>query len=256
MIDGGTIQSVNITSSEFTSTQSGSLPTILIGDGKISNLWSEVTPHPIESFGTGGYIKSLYGNHTIYFLLVQDPSLTWIACQWDSDNTGFANVAPMDANDDMWIFGTTPHGTFGDAYSVGQGFIPKFDTVNNLQYEKVLVNDSKGNIISIDWEISHPYVDNDISGHDIQFNSTSTQYTVLFASNIWHKTESKITETKIVFSSLKLGQVVSSTSSSNTNPILVDRFMYTQIEYGLISAIILVVLTIYLPMILKITRRK
>lgn len=256
MIDGGTIQSVNITSSEFTTSNTGSTPNIVIGDGKISSLWSDVTPHPITSFGPNGYIKSMYGKNSIYFLLAQDPSYTWIACQWDSTNTSFANVKPMEPNDDMWIFGTTPHGTYGDAYALGQGIIPKFDAINNLQYEKVLVNDSKGNIISIDWEVSHPYMSNDTAGHDIQFNSMTQQYTVLFASNIYHKVDTKITESKFVFSNLKLGQVVSLSTSTNTNPILVDRFMYTQVEYGLIAAIIAVVVTIYLPIILKITRRK
>ena len=198
----------------------------------------------------------MYDKNTIYFLLVQDPSYQWIACQWDSDNTGFANVKPMDNGDDMWIFGTTPHGEYGDAHAIGQGFIPVLDTINNLQYEKILVNDSKGNVVSVDWEVSRVYVTNDSAGHDIEFNNTASQYTVLFASEVYHKLESKITESIFVFSNLKLGQVASSTKSTNTNPILVDRFMYTQVEYGLIAAIITVVITIYLPIILKITRRK
>ena len=257
MIDGGIIQSVNITSNEINSSISGSVPTIVIGDGKISSIWNQVSPHPITSFGPNGYIKSVYGENAIYFLLVQDPTYDWIACQWDSNNATFANVGPMDAGDDLWIFGNTPQShVYGDAYSIGQGYLPVMDTINNLQFERVMINDSQGNVLSIDWEVSHPYLSNDTAGHDIQFTSKTAAYTVLFASNIYHKTTDKITESQFVFSNLKLGQVESSSMSTNTNPILIDRFIYTQIEYGLIAAIIALVVTLYIPMFLKIVRRK
>ena len=256
MIDGGTIQSVNITDSEYSSPSSGSVPSIIIGDGKISNIWSKVSPHAITSFGPNGYIKSVYGKNTIYFLMVQDPSYSWIACEWDSTNTSFANIQPMEVNDDLWIFGPSPHGFYGDAYSIGQGYLPVMDNVSNIHYEKVIVNDTKGNPISIDWEVSRSYVTNDYAGHDIQFTNQSNPYYVLFASEVYHKLESKITESTFVFSNLKLGQVGATTTSTNTNPILVDRHLNTQNELGLISAIVLVIFTIYVPIFLKIIKRR
>lgn len=262
MIQGGTIQAYNITNNEFSSgNNQGLTPSIIIGDGKVSPIWSKIASLPIKSLGTvagsDGYIKAAYGKNSVYFLVVEEPDFTWSAMQWDSNNTAYAYVTPMENGSDIWIFGNPPQsGIYGDAYSVGQGVLPQLDKVQNLQFERILVNDSKGNAVSIDWEISRSYTTNDIQGRDVQFNNISQDYTVVFASNIWHKEETKVTECHFVFSSLTIGQVPAQISSVNTNPILVDRFLLTQVEFGLIAGMITIILTLYVPMFLKIFRRK
>ena len=262
MIQGGTINAYNITNNEFLSTSDqASASSIIIGDGKVSPIWDKISSQQIKSLGTvsgsDGYIKAAYGRNTVYFLIVEEPDLTWSAMNWDSNGTAYANFIPMQNGSDIWVFGNAPKsGIYGDEYSVGQGFLPQLDTVQNLQYERILVNDSKGNTISIDWEISRAYATNDIAGRDVQFNNRTQDYTVLFASNLWHKEETKITECHFAFSSLTIGQKPAQITSINTNPILVDRFMLTQVEFGLLAGIFTVILTLYIPIFSKVLKRK
>ena len=259
-VDANVIQSYNATNTIVSSSSSLSIPKVTIGDGKISPLWNDITGTTILSYGNG-IIKSFFDQNNVYFLIVQKPDVNWLAIQWDTLGIGYNNIAPMEKGDDMWIFGNTPHGEYGDAFAVGQGILPKMDALNNatnnLEFERVLINDSNGNILNIDWEISRKLITNDIAGHDIQFNNTKANYTLLFASSNYHQDLSKTTRSSFEFSNLTLGQtVVTSSTATNNNVVLIDRYFYTQFELGLIIGIIMIVITLYLPMFLKIYRRK
>lgn len=254
-VDGAVIQSVNATNSIVSSSSSLSHNLVTIGDGKISSIWNDIPGTPIFSYGNG-LLKSFYDQSNVYFLISEKPDISWSAIQWDSLGVGYKNITPMETHDDIWIFGTTPHHEYGDAYSVGYGSIPQMDKINNLAFEKVLINDSNGNVKSIDWEISRKLVDNDYAGHDIQFNNTKTNYTVLFASSAFHLDLSKITRATFVFSNLTLGQTVATSTTITSKVILVDRFLYTQFELGLLVGIVMIGITLYIPTLFKMYRRK
>jgi hypothetical protein len=257
-IEGGNILSFNITRQKENFDVNGITPAIIIGDKEISNIWEKVPMFEIPSFGMNGTFKSVYTSDKVYLLLTSAIDLNWIALQWDSDNTGFQNIQPMENNDDMWIFGQgSYHGIIGDGFNNGidPGIDLDVDSVinggkANILYEKVIFNDSDGNSLFNQWEIERKLSTEDTNGHDVEFVLpfiSKINYTVLFASNQFHKIDNLITRANFSFSTF---HVSGGSTFFHIHPASFDvqKFMINSFAYGIFGGILFTIIFVYFPL--------
>jgi hypothetical protein len=256
-VDGGTVFSVDISEVEVTQNIYKSEPAVILTDGLISEIWTSVSSVDVYSYGEFGTMKSVYGTEDIYFLVIHDIDIEWIAMQWDSDFTGdpelYDNgVIPMEKDDDIWIFGLTPEtGVFGDAYSAGQGEFPYViaDEQNDLTWERILVNDSEGLPLYYAWEIQRKVSTDDFNtGRDVSF-SDKTNFTLMAASNLHHGLETEITQIKFVLSDVAI-EGNNTQSLISTSEIDFNRFTSRAFRNGLYAGILVFIGTVYPALLL------
>ncbi len=207
----GELLSFNASTYIAEKTQSQKLPPVIIGDGKLSPIWEEVKTFTVASYGENGLIASVHSNNFVYFLIQFDLTMDWVAIQLDSDNSSDpenfdpATMEPMAAGDDMWVFGTTSIGVFGDANSHGQA--PPFvtpDDQDDLFWEEIIINDTSGAQIAKAIEVGRALDTGDTAGRDAVF-TTSYNVSMYFASNEFHRPDSNIAYAKFVLSGLEIG---------------------------------------------------
>ncbi len=187
----GDFLSYNSTGSEDSKSLNMKSSLVKIGDGELSDVWDTVINYPVSAFGEKGKIASIYGDDTVYFLIKHDVTdFVWVAMQWDTELTvePGADMGGMHSGDDMWIFGSTEQiSVLGDGISDGtEGDLARQDLVDDLSWERILVNDTDGAPDYIAWEIQRAKDTGDIQGKDVVF-SVGENVHVMLASNVFHK---------------------------------------------------------------------
>ncbi len=187
-------------------------PPVVIGDSLISPIWDSVPSYPISSYGEKGLISSVHLGSQVYFKIQYDITIEWVALQWDSDNSSDpenfqdADMEPMAAGDDMWVFGQTKEtGVYGDGASLGTA--PPFleqDAKGDLVWESVMLNDTDGTPISMILEVGRSFDTQDLLGNDVIF-SPDFNVSVYFASAEKHRPDSSVSQAKFVISDIGLG---------------------------------------------------
>lgn len=206
--DGGTILSLNITGSEFEKSVDQKNHKVNVADGKLSDIWNDVTPVEATAFGTNGQISSVYGVADVFFLLTHDTDIDWISFQWDISQTHTPDEMgdrEMEIGDDMWVFGLTEKVTvLGDAISHGteDTFLTE-DLQEDLEWERIVINDTDGETpLYIAWEVKRAKITNDVQGSDVTF-STINDTSLRIASNTAHKQDNNAFA--FVLSDLRIG---------------------------------------------------
>ena len=243
-LKGNIVLSANATDYNGPSSTDSKDPLVIIGDRQISPIWDKVISYPVSTYGEiGGSIASFYDANNVYFLLIQDLGISWIAMQWDTTHAIDAEsynkieMEPMHAGDDMMVFGATEKtGVFGDSNSHGQvdPFITH-DIIDNLFWEKVLINDTSGNTVKIGYEVMRSLNTYDVQGHDVVF-TPSENVTALLGSNVNHKIDNKVTQIKFVLSRTALSSGIQPTQqNTHTKKPLrnVSFYLFSQLSIGI-----------------------
>lgn len=229
-----------------------------IGDSKVSSIWEKAAGIDVSSFGENGKVYSIFDNNFVYFLIIHDITLEWVALQWDSDNSSDPenfnpdDMEPMASGDDFWIFGTTTTvPVYGDALALGSN--PPYispDLQNDLIWEKIIMNDTEGNPVSYAWEIKRPLLTSDNT--DVQFTRNYNS-SLLLASNLNHKTPASLVRVKFSLSDLEIGSDQKPEEVGNEEMVVLNDvpyflFVHTAIGIiiGSITFSITTILTVYI----------
>ncbi len=231
-------------------------PPVVIGDSQISPIWDSVPSYPISSYGEKGLISSVHLGNQVYFKIQYDVTIEWIALQWDSDNSSDpenfqdADMEPMAAGDDMWVFGQTKEtGVYGDAASLGTAppFIEQ-DVKGDLVWESMILNDTNGAPISVVVEIGRAFDTQDLPGNDVVF-SPNFNVSVYFASAQKHRPDSSVSQAKFVISDIGLGGNVTlaqpETEETEEVKNLVVPYLFYNLGAGIFFMSILYTIVVY-----------
>ncbi|MHA2503613.1 MAG: hypothetical protein ACXAE3_12170 [Candidatus Kariarchaeaceae archaeon] len=256
----GEILSLNATGVDTTAKDiSGRYDLVQFGDGKVSEIWEGVTSFQLTAFGEEtGSIASFYGSKMIYFLLTQNPIENWISIQWDTDGSSDPEVDPsideMDEGDDLWVFGLAEETlTLGDAHCVSFPVIAE-DASDDLSWERILVNDSDGELLHIAWEIKRPLVSEDIAGSDVLFTKEHN-VTARFASSNNHKSPTSNNIAKFVLSGTAVGGNVTVVPPVSTQDTEKNSFIPQNILIGGLIGVLSYTL-IFIPTIFILKRQE
>lgn len=262
----GEILSFDVTNYSRESSNAANLPPVIIGDHQVSPIWDEVAAYPIAPYGAVGKISSIHDSQFIYFKIEYDLTYSWIAMQWDGDrssdpeNFNDGDMEPMAEGDDMWIFGETEKtGVYGDAKAMGQKdpfVLP--DKQNDLFWELLILNDTSGSPISFIVEVGRPLTTNDVEGNDVQFLA-NFNVSVYFASNVQHRPDSNIAQSKFVISNEPIGgnitiPVVDGENATTAEPdVKVMPYLFYNVGIAFFISGILYAIVVYFS-VLKISK--
>jgi hypothetical protein len=229
--DIGELLSYDISSNEYDITIDNKRPKVFLGDHAVSEIWEDVQLKPVSVFGSEAKIGSLHGASNIYFILYQEVTDDgWIAMQFDTaKDTTKGDMKPMDDGDDIWVFGTAA--VLGDCYAQGEA-VPIHDKIDNLSWERVLVNDTGGATIAVAWEVVRSLKTGDNPGFDVEFNETSVN--VMLASNNGHHTKgNEVME--VTLSDITVGSGTTVTTEEKIAPVIDgNRYVMKHISIGLV----------------------
>ena len=243
---GGDWLSYNITGAEYDESIFFKKALVNVGDGEISSLWEDVNLVDAAPFGENGKLGSVWGQEHIYFYMRQDANIEWISFQWDTDlstdpeNFDDSEMSPMALGDDMWLLGTSSIGSYGDGYTVSQSPLDPIgvDIQRDLVWDRVLVNDTDGNPLYVEWEMTRELYTNDTEGADIEFTTISNS-SLLIASDVFHRPDTAIMNFKFSLTSLRVGgEAPSPLTVDPGSTVDVDSIFTSYIIKGVLYAIL------------------